>query len=172
MVNFVAQGTIEEGMLSVLAFKKSLFEGVLDGGQSDVSLQGTRLSRFMKSVDEVTGAMGEAEPVEPAPATHATSSPPQNAAQPGVTIAETEVEPTSSAPLDPWGPLIDVGLKLVETLAAASDSNGTKQNGASPSWIETDTRTGQRYLKLPVPEPAAVQRLADALSGFLSGLRR
>ena len=172
MVNFVAQGTIEEGMLSVLAFKKSLFEGVLDGGESNVSLQGTRLSRFMKSVDEVTGAMGEAEPVEPAPATHATSSPLQNAAQTGVTIAETEVEPTSSAPLDPWGPLIDVGLKLVETLAAASDANGTKQNGASPSWIETDTRTGQRYLKLPVPEPAAVQRLADALSGFLSGLRR
>ena len=32
VVNFVAQGTIEEGMLSVLKFKKSLFAGVLDGG--------------------------------------------------------------------------------------------------------------------------------------------
>ena len=31
VTNFVAQGTIEEGMLSVLAFKKSLFAGVLDG---------------------------------------------------------------------------------------------------------------------------------------------
>ncbi|MEO8007140.1 MAG: DEAD/DEAH box helicase [Betaproteobacteria bacterium] len=172
VVNFVAQGTIEEGMLSVLAFKKSLFEGVLDGGESDVSLQGTRLSLFMKSVDAVTGAMGEAEPVESALATHATSDSPQDAAQPGVAATETEVDPITVAPLDPWGPLIDVGLKLVETLTAASASNGAKENGASPRWIETDTRTGQTFLKLPVPEPATVQRLADALSGFLSGLRR
>ena len=33
VVNFVAKGTIEEGMLRVLAFKKSLFAGVLDGGE-------------------------------------------------------------------------------------------------------------------------------------------
>lgn len=61
VVNFVAQGSIEEGMLSVLAFKKSLFAGVLDGGQADVFLHGTRLSKFMQAVDEVTGTMGTAE---------------------------------------------------------------------------------------------------------------
>ena len=32
VVNFVAKGTIEEGMLSVLAFKRSLSAGILDGG--------------------------------------------------------------------------------------------------------------------------------------------
>jgi superfamily II DNA/RNA helicase len=36
VVNFVAEGTIEEGMLSVLKFKKSLFAGVLDGGEREV----------------------------------------------------------------------------------------------------------------------------------------
>ena len=39
VVNFVAQGTIEEGMLSVLEFKKSLFAGVLDGGEKEVFLR-------------------------------------------------------------------------------------------------------------------------------------
>jgi len=48
-------------MLSVLAFKKSLFAGVLDGGERDVFLQGTRLSQFMKSVEQVAGAIGEAD---------------------------------------------------------------------------------------------------------------
>jgi hypothetical protein len=42
----------------------------------------------------------------------------------------------------------------------------------APQWIETDARTGRSYLKLPVPEPAAVQRVADALTDLLSGLRR
>ena len=61
VINFVGQGSIEEGMLSVLAFKKSLFAGVLDGGESEVFLQGTKLSQFMKSVEQVAGAMGEAD---------------------------------------------------------------------------------------------------------------
>jgi SNF2 family DNA or RNA helicase len=47
VVNFVGQGSIEEGMLAVLAFKKSLFAGVLDGGEHEVFMQGTRLSQFM-----------------------------------------------------------------------------------------------------------------------------
>ena len=56
VINFVAQGTIEHSMLDLLAFKKSLFGGVLDGGQDEVFLGGTRLKRFMESVDQVTSA--------------------------------------------------------------------------------------------------------------------
>lgn len=66
VVNFIGQGSIEEGMLGVLAFKKSLFAGVLDGGAGEVFLQGTRLSSFMKSVEQVAGAMGDDEAEEEA----------------------------------------------------------------------------------------------------------
>ena len=48
VLHLIAQGTIEEGMLGLLAFKKSLFAGVLDGGQSEVFLGGTKLKRFME----------------------------------------------------------------------------------------------------------------------------
>lgn len=60
IVNFVAKGTIEEGMLSVLAFKRSLSAGILDGGTGEISLGGSRLSRFMKDVENVTRHMGAA----------------------------------------------------------------------------------------------------------------
>src|SRR5436305_6106641 len=66
VINFVAKGTIEEGMLSVLAFKRSLSAGILDGGSSEISLGGSRLNRFMKDVEYVTGRMGEGEAVTPA----------------------------------------------------------------------------------------------------------
>ncbi len=169
VVNFVAQGSIEEGMLSVLAFKKSLFAGVLDGGQSEVFLHGTRLSKFMENVEEVTGAataaeaqagaeendvVGEAVPptAEPTP-------------EPEATLETTPAPP----PADPWGPLLEVGLKFVEGLAAARSTSA--ERGAQPSpLLETDAQTGKTYLKLPVPEPETVQRLADALRGFLTGL--
>ena len=58
VVNFVAQGTIEEGMLGVLKFKKSLFAGVLDGGE-----QG-RLPRRQPAA-EVHGDRGGNHGVDP-----------------------------------------------------------------------------------------------------------
>src|ERR1019366_7963869 len=66
VINFVSKGTIEEGMLSVLAFKRSLSAGILDGGTGEISLGGSRLNRFMKDVENVTGRMGEGEAVTPA----------------------------------------------------------------------------------------------------------
>ena len=203
VVNFVAQGTIEEGMLSVLAFKKSLFAGVLDGGQSEISLSGTRLAKFMESVEQVAGAGREAaagseveaeetptesiappaEPSEDAP-THAQSSSPGERAPASPPISRAhEIAPAQSAApaaasappsANPWGPLLDVGLQLVQTLAAAHAPRPADGNAplAPPAWLETDARTGQTYLKLPVPDPATVQKLADALGGLLAGLKR
>src|SRR3970282_1778323 len=53
-------------MLSTLAFKRSLSAGILDGGSGEISLGGSRLNRFMKDVENVTGNMGEGEAVTPA----------------------------------------------------------------------------------------------------------
>src|ERR1700722_16307564 len=66
VINFVAKGTIEEGMLSVLAFKRSLSAGILDGGGGEISFGGSRLNRVMKDVENVTGRIGEGEAVTPA----------------------------------------------------------------------------------------------------------
>ncbi len=60
VVHFIARGTIEEGMLAVLAFKKSVFAGVLDGGENEVFLGGTKLKRFIDSVEKVTAAVPDA----------------------------------------------------------------------------------------------------------------
>ena len=43
VLSFVAKGTIAEGMLSVLGFKRSLFAGILEGGESEVFLGGRAL---------------------------------------------------------------------------------------------------------------------------------
>ena len=65
VVDFIAQGTIEEGMLGLLKFKKSLFAGVLDRGEDEVFLGGTRLKRFMESVEKATGEIPASMPQEP-----------------------------------------------------------------------------------------------------------
>lgn len=163
VTNFVAQGTIEEGMLAVLAFKKSLFAGVLDGGDSEIFMHGTRLSQFMDSVDEVTQSMGQCEPaaeaLEPAPTRIVGDAAP-------ALDAASNVAPAAPA-LDPWAPLIDAGMQLVAALAQATDPDSPSR----PNWIETDSTTGKSFIKLPVPDPQTVQHLAGAIGALLTRLR-
>jgi SNF2 family DNA or RNA helicase len=112
VVNFVAQGTIEEGMLSVLSFKKSLSAGVLDGGDANILMQGTRLSTFMKNVEKVTGAMGEAEPVPRPQATGDDAmTPPEIEEAPAArasvgqpAAADQTRGDQSASPTDAWAP--------------------------------------------------------------------
>lgn len=164
IVNFVAKGTIEEGMLSILAFKRSLSAGILDGGEGEISLGGSRLSRFMKEVENVTGHMGDAEPVAPAEelAEAMPTTPPDRA-------PEREEEGLQNAPpvADPWQALAQLGVQLISTLATANDP-------AAPAhpWIERDSTTGARSLKLPLPPPETASRIADALLSLADALRR
>ncbi|MGC2030474.1 MAG: DEAD/DEAH box helicase, partial [Steroidobacteraceae bacterium] len=128
VVNFVAEGTIEERMLSLLAFKKSLFAGVLDGGKSEIFLGGTRLSKFMESVDSVTGRSDKAIAAT-TPATDSTSAPTlegDQTVEPVIALGTLDAKNKEDAKIDdPWAPLLSVGLKLLETLAAAPPRKAT-----------------------------------------------
>jgi len=66
---------------------------------------------------------------------------------------------------------MEAGLKILQTLAAPPDALHAKPH-PRPSWIETDSKTGRSYLKLPVPEPEFVQRFGDALTGLLAEFRK
>jgi hypothetical protein len=69
-----APGTTEEGILSILGFKQSLFAGVLDGGAPTVSLGGSRLGRLIETVERVTGAAPVTKPAEPTAASTAAAT--------------------------------------------------------------------------------------------------
>jgi hypothetical protein len=164
VVNFVAQASIEEGMLSVLAFKQSLFAGVLDGGSSEVFMHGSRLSKFMESVEQATQA-GAATPVQEEDVEAEAGLQPMSQPMPEAPAAAAETTDSevataaTAAPANPWAPLLEVGLQLLGGLSGAS--------GQAP-LVETDPQSGRAYLKIPVPEPATVQRLADALRDLLT----
>jgi superfamily II DNA or RNA helicase len=207
VVNFVGQGSIEEGILSVLAFKKSLFAGVLDGGEHEIFMQGTRLSKFMESVEQVAQAVGSADvqeedavvAVDPdgAPATtvadaavdakvaatHAGTqghAPTTTATDAGSASAPTPTSapaatPESAAPQaqtptagDPWAALLEVGAALLQGLAASRSGPGPDgRSAASPIAIERDPVTGQASVRLPLPDPAVLHKLAKALEPWL-----
>ncbi|MFT4247149.1 MAG: DEAD/DEAH box helicase [Pseudomonas sp.] len=180
VVNFVARGSIEEGMLSVLAFKRSLAAGILDGGDGEIALGGSRLTRFMREVESVTGAVAPGAPIAPAeemavavaePDDASDPPEPQDAAVPGVPGAavarNADAGNVIAAPAaDPWAALLGAGTQLVQALTAAS-----QPAGAAPEhpWVERDSR-GQAHLKLPLPEPDTLGRIAEVLAGLATAL--
>jgi Helicase conserved C-terminal domain len=179
VINFVAKGTIEEGMLSVLAFKRSLSAGILDGASGEISLGGSRLTRFMKDVESVTGNMGEGAAVTPAEevsniATADGAGSVENVAADASNgagrkaLAQTDgsgASPRNTAP-DPWQALVQVGTQFIAALSAANNPSA-----APHPWIERDPATGAQMLKMPLPPPEIVGQLANALSAIADGLR-
>ena len=178
IINFVAKGTIEEGMLSVLAFKRSLSAGILDGGIGEISLGGSRLNRFMNEVENVTGQIGESEPVTSAEeignsTVAADYAGPAENTKVDADIGTDDIARSngpavlpSDPPSDPWRALAQMGAQFVAALAAANNPKGP----AHP-WIECDPATGVRSLKMPLPPPETARQLADALSALANGLR-
>jgi len=53
IINFISKGTIEENLLGLLSFKKSVFAGVLDNGENIVFMGEGKLKQFMNSVAKV-----------------------------------------------------------------------------------------------------------------------
>jgi superfamily II DNA or RNA helicase len=210
VINFVAKGTIEEGMLSVLQFKKSLFAGVLDGGDKDVFLGGSRLNKFMETVEAATTAIPEAMLEDAEEALHL---PVDTGAEPGreeerprrrsgrgrraaaaareqelvgaaLGAAEAEDEAavtTGAAPTaDPWSALLQAGMAFFQQLTGAPQNGAAAprpaEAAASGSLVESlvkrDEKTGETYLKLPVPAPEVLDQALRAVGTLLESLRR
>src|SRR5205807_7175877 len=114
VINFIAKGTIEHGMLSVLRFKKSLFAGVLDGGETEVFLRKGRLDRFMESVENVTAEIQSPVATAEPPVEPMDEAPEElSSALPG-TVAPTPEVLTLAEPL---AQLIETGIGFLQQLA-------------------------------------------------------
>jgi len=176
VVNFVSQGTIEHGMLSVLAFKSSVFAGVLDGGEDNVFLGETRLKRFMRQVETVTQAapatapesaqdIADAEEAQRAvPATEANSEEAERAARAG----HMPARPEAPSPLQP---LLDAGAALLRGLGAWAAQSREAGRPPLAGLMAKDEKTGKSYLRIPTPDPDTLQSALTALSPLLDALK-
>lgn len=181
VVHFISQGTIEEGMLALLGFKKSVFTGVLDGGPSEVFLGGTRLTRFMESVEKVTTSISEPMPTEPQSADVQEEAPSEDdAPRKRIGIQDPRaIGPPQVAVENPWNDVFSAGMSLLEKLKGAmSLPQGPSQSQSRASGglvlpgelITRDEASGQPYLKLPLPQPEVMEKIAGLLTALVGRL--
>jgi superfamily II DNA or RNA helicase len=174
VVDFVSHGTIEESMLSVLSFKSSLFAGVLDDGAKDVFLGGTKLQRFMRTVEEATNAIGTVEANEATVAGETeetrSASTPTHADEAFAKDESSPVEPsTRAAPADAAASAAASDATLLAELARALAGNGSTATGRTSSPLLTiDPGTGESLLRIPAEAKPALAQVFRALAEALS----
>jgi len=174
VVHFIAQGTIEEGMLGLLSFKASMFAGVLDGGKNEVFLGGTRLKKFMDSVEKATESPPSSIPPQD-DARGAAGAPVESTTSPAEPPDATD-RGAPSAPGQALGDLLTAGAAFLndlgQTLRQADPSKPAGASSAISRMIDHDESTGKTYLKLPLPKGDAMQSLAGLLQTVVDTLQQ
>lgn len=190
IINLVSQGSIEHRMLDILKFKKGIAAGILDGGDNDIFMGESKFKQFMKSVESVTTGLSdnptgfnvnEEREVEK-----------QMAVNPDGNIVEVEVtEEETISPLEnntatenhtlftaTTNPSKTVEEEVLEKGAGFLEgllnilSNPESTQRLVNKITETDTTTGQTYLKLPIANTGMVENALKLLSGLFGGMAK
>jgi hypothetical protein len=185
VINFVAQGSIEHGMLSVLQFKKNLFEGILDGGEDNVTFEGSRLQSFMQTVEAASAATPETAQADTVDEVAPDASvPPTEDAHPAPVASESDTiqnatpmhaphptpDPGHADNARSFTPLLTAGLSFVQELGNLIKAQQSGTPDAHHPLVEQDAATGRSYLRLPVPEPEVMEQLLTTVGSLLSML--
>lgn len=180
VVNFISEHTIEHGMLSLLAFKKSIFAGVLDGATDRVFMGEGAMSRFMKTVESAAAAIptapdGARDTVTPelesAPTGMGTDAAIDPDDEEQVLVARSPAE--ISVDTRALGLLLDQGAAMLRQVGQSLLGAGGRSPTAPPLpfSLTTDGTTGRRELRLPLPDEKVLQQWVGQLSSFFSGFR-
>jgi superfamily II DNA or RNA helicase/predicted nucleic acid-binding Zn finger protein len=180
--HFISRDTIEHGMLDVLKFKSAMFEGVLDGGETEIFLGGSKMKKFMETVEQVSGAIPAHVPVQEEMTDIAEQ-------QPGEAEAGDETEqprggpaaggktplPASppTAPPRTWDNLLSAGIELLGkfTQGMKAQADAKAPAPALQDLVARDERTGMPQLRVPLPDAETARKLGDFLAGLSDVMR-
>ncbi|MBW7865669.1 MAG: DEAD/DEAH box helicase [Candidatus Hydrogenedens sp.] len=169
--HFIARDTIEHGMLDVLKFKSAMFEGVLDGGETEIFLGGSKMKKFMDTVDQVSGAIPAHVPVaeefaEPE-LTPEDEAPWEEPDEEKKEEAREERVAAAAQPQSPLDGLLELGAELLNQFSRGMREGGGAQ---APVRLENlvvrDGKTGRAAVHIPLPDADTAQKLGDLLGGL------
>lgn len=176
VINFVSSGSIEERILELLKFKKSLFAGALDSdGENVVMIGESQLKRFMKSVEATTENLPKAAPeIE-----RQQKAEEEQAEMAAALSAGDEGEPTPTAaegsqPSDAIGQLLISGAQFLMDFGKMLSGPASAQTGDGliADMTGKDEKTGKAYLKIPLPGPDAMNNLISVFRALATGFQQ
>lgn len=165
VINFVTSASIEERILDLLRFKKSVFAGALDeGGENIVMLGDSQLKQFMESVETMTEnlekpdsevAAQERKEEEAA----ILSETKETDTEKGVEAEAALNKNSAAVSPDALGNLLINGAQFLMNIGKTLTESGQPLEKQIETLIERDDKTGKACIKIPLPEPDTIRNL-------------
>ena len=186
VVNFVTRASIEERILDLLRFKKSLFTGALDDDGLDVVMIGqSGMEKFMQSVEDAVDTLERPDPAlekqerreaaedEDAAAFREGSETGQAALQTPAAGNGNGIEALNSFLVSGAQFLMNLSQAISqppqEKKAAPADQVENPVQNVARTLLDRDETTGKTYLKIPLPETEVLTQVFSGLGQLLSG---
>ncbi len=189
IVNFISKNSIEERILNLIGFKKSVFKGIFDNGKDAVFLGESNFKKLMKSVevltdDNIRDNKKEEENKEEIPESkdqlnlfsekNKDKLKEKNIVN-GIEVKEKGKEGTGEheagqkTTAESLNDLIIAGASFLNKLNSTfSDINSGKVSLSS--IIEKDKKTGKTSIKIPIENEENLIKTIDTFSSLLKGL--
>ncbi len=178
IINFVTSNSIEERILELLKFKRSVFAGALDRDGEDIVMVGeSQLKRFMKSVETMTDKLEKPD--------LANGRQQQKEEEQDIKTADEEEEITAGEAaasaageqgdgkgLETLNDLLVSGAQFLANLSKTISQPGQPVEKSLNTVISRDEKTGKAYLRIPLPETEVVMNIFSTLGELLSNTVR
>jgi hypothetical protein len=151
VIHLLTEGSIEERVWETLQRKKSLFAGVFDSPQAEVSFAALGRKSGLEAVREVVAD----RPERPKPVVEQ--------ARPAAPPAPPETPPDALGKAAAG--LLEAGLKFLESMTADRPLDQVLSG-----LISRDPGTNRPVLSIPLPESITGGRLTNAIAGLLGRL--
>ncbi len=180
VINFITSSSIEEKILDLLKFKRSLFSGVLDKDGEDIVMLGeSQMKKFMHSVETITENLKKTDPVlEKQKKMEEVMD--DKAAEIKELIEEQEggrISGEQEKEADSLSSLLQAGASFLTSLSDMISRRELAQMGqpfgkSLDDIIGRDDKTGKAYLKIPLPETNVIQNIFSSLGELISNTIR
>jgi hypothetical protein len=170
--------------LSLIGFKKSLFDGVLDQGEDQVFMGESKLKKFMNTVETVTedhkNMKAQDQEVIGSQVRRITKSLEHKTRSSDTSFQKPATNNQAQAVQDLFTTGIEFLSKLQQTMA---EGQGSQSQAGRPqssplqkkqvsSFIERDPQTGQSNLKIPLPDAEVLDKAARALNALVTNMKK
>ncbi len=173
VINFVTSGSIEERILELLKFKKSVFAGALDEGGLDTVMVGeSKLNTLMKTVETMTQNMPQPDPAAERQKRHEDELAEKEMRQEAVSAGRSKAARSGGnghgETRDSLNDLFQSGARFLAGLGDMMARPGEPAEKRLQAMIGKDETTGSAFLKIPLPETERIKTLFAALGDLLS----
>ncbi|MBI4650523.1 DEAD/DEAH box helicase [Candidatus Desantisbacteria bacterium] len=175
VINFVTSNSIEEKILGLLNFKKSLFSGAMDSdGENIVMLGDSQLKKIMQTVETLTENLEKADPEVEKQIEIEEKIDKEKIVKDETTLADDDTPVDTKNIYEEHQAVLNnflkSGAEFLMNMSKIVSEPKEQMSAHLNTMIGKDETTGKEYLKIPLPDRETIKNAFSALGELISNI--